>query len=249
MKNKVKVLIIILLMSSCSQNPDILSKKEFINMLVDVHIVDGYLVQKSMFDKDFTENDSLSYYNSVFKKHNINRRLFQQNIYYYADNLVEYENIYIEVVKILKKKKEVIDSLKRYAEPDPTNLWNKKLEIKIPEDGINDSVFYKIKIKKHAIYTINAEYRFMPDDKTIKPYLKICANYKDDSQVCKKINVNQKNKKWTKYSISVKTDTTKELKTISGVLLEHTEGANNKHVKIRDIVINQNVENENELIK
>jgi len=106
------IIIVLFFLLSCNQNSDnILSKKEFTNLLVDIHIADGYIVEKGLFDKDL-KNDSLSYYNSVFKKHNINRADFDKNIDYYTNNLEEFEKIYNNVIKIIKEKEQVLDSLR-----------------------------------------------------------------------------------------------------------------------------------------
>ncbi len=113
MKKKILTIIVLFFLFSCNQNSNnILPKKEFINLLIDIHIADGYVVEKALFDKDL-ENDSTSYYNSVFKKYNINRTDFDENINHYTKDFTEFEEIYNEVVVILEDKIQIVDSLRR----------------------------------------------------------------------------------------------------------------------------------------
>lgn len=112
MKKYYFIIIVLFFLLSCNQNSDnVLSQKEFTNLLVDIHIADGYVVEKALFDKNL-KNDSLSYYNSVFKKYNINRTDFDKNIDYYTQDFEKFEKIYSNVVKIIKEKEQFLDSLR-----------------------------------------------------------------------------------------------------------------------------------------
>ena len=112
MKKNILIIIVLLSLLSCNESRDnILSQKDFTNLLVDIHIADSYVVEKALFDKDLN-NDSLSYYNSIFKKYNINRSSFDENINYYTLDLKTFEAIYSDVVRILKEKEKVVDSLR-----------------------------------------------------------------------------------------------------------------------------------------
>ena len=121
MKKKIILFLFISLFSYCSQELDaILEKKEFVNLLVEIHTADAILTEMKLNDKKIKNNDSLSYYNFIFKKYGINRNDFDRNIDYYWNNPKKYQEVYVDVLKILDEKRELIDTL---AKNDKSELF------------------------------------------------------------------------------------------------------------------------------
>lgn len=228
--------VVLLAVTACNNRPKgVLPKKDFTNLLVDVHIADGYLVEKAMLDKDL-KNDSASYYNSVFKKYNINRQDFDENIAYYSENMVEFEEIYTEVIKKLEEKEKQIDSLKKIATEMPEeNLWEFKYMWSLPEDGITNAVPFSFQLTEQGIYELTSEIRVFNDDKTKNLRITLNVEYADGTKQSQSTPVNPTNETWNYYKVSIKTDKNKPIKRIFGWLLDHSDGTNSKHIKARDI--------------
>jgi len=79
-----------------------IDKDTLIEILVDIHLADAMLAEKQLFDKNF-EDTKISYYNYVYKKHNITRVEFNKTIEYYSYNPAEYVTIYVKVLEKLNR--------------------------------------------------------------------------------------------------------------------------------------------------
>ncbi len=90
---------------SCShedgERPEI-KKDILVDMLVDIHITDGYLSYTgSRIDRDRESIEGA--YNFVFQKYNITHKQFDNTMMYYSRHIDEYEKIYNKVIEILTK--------------------------------------------------------------------------------------------------------------------------------------------------
>ncbi|MBE0663036.1 MAG: DUF4296 domain-containing protein [Bacteroidales bacterium] len=100
-----------MLMASCySSNkrleselpPDALDKNTMIDLLTDIHLIEGTLAQKQVkgvLAFDFAE----IYYDSLFAKYSIQKAKLDSSIAYYSRNPDVYEEIYAEVITRLSK--------------------------------------------------------------------------------------------------------------------------------------------------
>ena len=112
MKKFIILFIFISFFTNCSQEkPQILDEEEFVNLLVDIHTADALLSELKVNDKKIKGSDSLSYYNFIFIKYDINRKQFDDNIDYYWKNTKKYQAVYDKVLIILTEKRELLDSL------------------------------------------------------------------------------------------------------------------------------------------
>ena len=128
------------------KKPDsLLTKKEFIEVLVDIHITDAVLEVNKLRDGD-KKLKNYSYYNSVFAKHNITRQQFDDNIKYYSYNDREFSEIYEKVTEIMEEKLEVYEDEeeeeKTKSSKEKKKKKKKKKEFKTPKQ-LNDSVKFK----------------------------------------------------------------------------------------------------------
>jgi hypothetical protein len=86
---------------------NLIEEDEFILLLVDIHIADGYLNTGSQIP------DSLSYranglYDAIFKKHHVDSVQFKKSYQYYSIHLEEMGKIYKAVVEQLTAKSDSI---------------------------------------------------------------------------------------------------------------------------------------------
>lgn len=89
---------------------NILPEDKFIEVIKDMHLADAIISEKGYKESRL---DSGSYYNSVFKKHNISRREFDENLKYYANHPKQLSAMYEKVIVQLLKQQEKLESKQR----------------------------------------------------------------------------------------------------------------------------------------
>ncbi len=95
------------LITSCNNNkmkvPDgILDPDELSPLLIDIHLVDGFLHNQKTIRKD-KEDSAFNYYPSILKEHGISRAMFDSTILFYSQYPKEFAKIYEEVLEVLSK--------------------------------------------------------------------------------------------------------------------------------------------------
>jgi len=101
--NLVIVFFLILSITSCKNKKpekDILSQKEFINVLVDIHLANATLNYMQA-DKNWKNYKADDYYPSILKKHNVSVKKFEKTIQYYIKQPVKYDAVYDSVINRL----------------------------------------------------------------------------------------------------------------------------------------------------
>jgi len=94
---------------SCSESQQqfCIPKEEMIDILVDIHIADGVLNTET-----FSYEDSVlraeNYYKNVFRKHHIDRYLFDSALTQYTQNRTLYIEMYDEVIEKLRTEESYI---------------------------------------------------------------------------------------------------------------------------------------------
>ncbi len=98
------LLFIAVILFSCSEKkamptPDnLISIDSMVPILIDIHIADALLSDIRLHDKDLRDS-TRSYYNYVFKKHEISRMQFDSSMRYYGESPKILLDIYDEVLK------------------------------------------------------------------------------------------------------------------------------------------------------
>ena len=84
------------------KKPDnLIPREEMINLLIDMHIATGTTSVKSILDED-----RKNYMSLVYEKYQVDSTRFAESNFYYISNIEEYESIFKEVEKELKKIQE-----------------------------------------------------------------------------------------------------------------------------------------------
>jgi hypothetical protein len=119
MKFKCLILFALLLVVSCGGEKlpqGILPKDKMVPMLVDQHLAETIFAQRFTFGlkSDNTLNDL---YLSILKKYGVDRKVFEESVFYYSKHPKQYKKIYDEVLNRLNamevKVKQEDPSLKR----------------------------------------------------------------------------------------------------------------------------------------
>ncbi len=224
---------------------DILKKKEFISVLIDIHKADGIIQFKNLQEKNKT-TDSASLYNYVLKKHNVSREKFRKTIDYYTVHNEDYLIIYDSVQSYFNKKEKELqfaadtdrkkekESVKKNLK-DTADLWNLKKEWNLPEDGKKNPIPFKIITDKQGIYILKARIKVFKDDGSVNQRMTIIANYTDGTKDVNSNGTMVKDGEFGNFDVSIITNKKKKLKYISGWLFDHSKGTKSKHVQIRDV--------------
>ncbi|MGM0497504.1 MAG: DUF4296 domain-containing protein [Bacteroidota bacterium] len=122
------LIVVIFLGAGCENDQEkyIIPKDEFVDILVDIHLMDGIMrqpnIRKSLFKKDTTD-----YYSAILKTHDYSREQFDSSMVYYSRNIREFDDIYQDVLSTLNQMEaeteDELDKQKRKKE-----LQRKKAE-------------------------------------------------------------------------------------------------------------------------
>lgn len=106
MKNIVRVLFVLSFIFSCSKvnkTPEyVIPHDDMVNIIVKIHITDGMLNINKV-RRDLARKDSSNYYETIFKSFGFTRADFDTSIYFYSNNIDEYDKIYEEVLNKLSE--------------------------------------------------------------------------------------------------------------------------------------------------
>ncbi|MCD4746132.1 MAG: DUF4296 domain-containing protein [Bacteroidales bacterium] len=114
-----RVIIIILLLVtqlSCNnisnhQKPtpeNLISRNEMVDIFVDIQLVEAILTQKQKKTPDIKFHTN-NYYKSIFEKHNITQKDFEENLQYYQQNIEKLDEIFADVITHLSMKQSEIN--------------------------------------------------------------------------------------------------------------------------------------------
>ncbi len=199
-------------------------------------MADGILVSQKLHTKE-NRNDSISFYNSILIKNNVDRKIFERTVEYYTEHTPEYRIIYGKVLKrILKEEISVnkTDDTVRHISTDE-NLWTQKFNWSLPEDGAENAIPYKYELDLHGTYTVSADILMYADDQTMSKRMTIMANYEDGTRDRQTNSGMKKDGKFHSFEVSIVTNKKKKLKSISGWILDHGKGTKEKHSEVSNI--------------
>ena len=99
------VLFFVVFTLSCNKDKKklIIPKKDFEEILVDIHLMDGLTRQHKIRNELAKENDSLNYYDAILRSHNYTRAQFDSSMVYYSENINKFDEIYENVLSELNR--------------------------------------------------------------------------------------------------------------------------------------------------
>ncbi len=219
-----------------AKTTDILSRRQFISILIDIHIADALLNKEGLFDSKLTHPDSMSFYNYIFIKHNTSRQIFYNTLYFYLEDMNKFSEIQAIVIDSLTKKYELLDSLEKISLKQQ-DLWDMKRNWSLPEDGVTNSLPFKIKIQKHGTYRLSAKIISYPDDMSKDLSLKIIATYSDSTFDVREEKARTKDAVWRDYNVIINTNPSKRLEYIEGEVLYHATTTTYMHLQVSEIML------------
>jgi hypothetical protein len=105
MKHYYAFLLGLIFLAACTRKDlpkGILEEEKMIGILADLSVIDGYMA--TMMYTDTIRRNGKNFYATVYKKHNINKQIFDSSLKYYSKQPVLLDSMYSEVDSILKYK-------------------------------------------------------------------------------------------------------------------------------------------------
>jgi hypothetical protein len=243
----ISLLIVLLFSFGCKKS--MIAEGDMVIILSEVFITDA-VVSSSIYSYRFSKRDSIDYYKPIYTKLGYSQDQFIVSIEYYIDNPQALDKILDKVVSQLAKLESEIESKEarekdealRQTIKDPNNLWDKNTRWVFPRDGLQDSLYFRLKTKGIGTYRLSADVKVLENDESIEPYVEIWFMRDTISHPKEKLNIKYeqylKNSKVKEITItSIVTDTT--INYMEGVLLGHLpqSGDWQKYAEISNIYI------------
>ena len=226
---------------ACTNRPkDVLSHDKMVNVLTDLHKLDGILSAEGM----LAEENPL-YCEYVLEKHRINQAVFDSSLVWYAHNPKRFEKVYIKVVDNIKDwEKEILGGKYHPIEPDTIlsnfaflNIWNDSTSYLLTGDSARTELSFEIKndsLLFGDLYILSFRQRIAPEDSTLNRQAQLYINYEDGkSDTLSTILHNDSLLRRFKFYKFV--DDTLKIKSIAGKLLSGTDYKGTQNVFVDSI--------------
>ena len=236
-------LLALVMLTSCkpkSASFCIVPESTFVDMLIDVHIADGYYGTR--FDKYKAHTQKENFYNDIFKKYGYSRACFDSTYVYYTRHPQEFDVIYEKIVTELSKAQQDVYKFQAFDQDTTYNLYKKKRNWDLPLNGRTNKIPFDIKLKKSdtALYTVMAQIRFLDHDKCKNPKMVAYFWYKDGSKDGHHEYFPEtpyrKSRRYKFYSTSLKL-TDKKVTHIRGYIVDSDDKEGFRHLEVRKIVV------------
>ncbi len=215
---------------------NVMNRKEFISILIDIHRADALFGYQSLFDAKIKNPDSLSYYNDIFKQYDITREEFYNTVVFYLQNMNNFIEIQAVVIDSLTKELDYLDSLELIS-LEQRDLWPLKREWLMPEDGITNDIAFNIPMRNAGNYKLIAKIISYPDDKSKGLKMRLLARYSDSSVVEKEVRIAVRKTSWVEYTAEISTNPDKKLVSIEGQITSHSPKTTFMHLSVKDIML------------
>jgi hypothetical protein len=173
MRLKGVIFVILLIVVSCSHSGHgRIPENQLAKILADIHLADA-ISFSGKFKEIYYNNDSVYYFERLFSKYNITRAQFDSTIAWYSGNPDAYEMLYQKVLNRLNRLAATInDSLRADSILSQAgNLWNRKRDWILPDDGPKENISFSLKVNKKGNYLFSARIKINPGDQSDRPFM------------------------------------------------------------------------------
>lgn len=172
------LLVSLLLLNSCKKETGILEKKQFVDVLVDLHIYDAVSTDYSL-SAQFLAIDSTVLYRSILAHHNTNRAEFDATLDWYAEHPKRFNEVYDEVFGSVERiNNDLSEKNKLFTGKNTDVVWVDKKHKHFIGDTITYPEPYVIDLKGVGTYLFDIKIRILKQDLSESPSLHIYL-YKD----------------------------------------------------------------------
>jgi hypothetical protein len=219
---------IILLFAACGRPKGVVSQDDMVNVLTDLHKLDGSLTAKGLMYNDADIRNE--YYASVLKKYGITKAEFDSSLVWYSKNPKTFDRIYDKVILQLtdlqkdvnKGKYHAIDSVE--LAKVKYNIWTKRAKYALTKDSARTHLDFNIPDQNFMlgdVYVLKFLQRIAPEDSSTKQLIRFQINYVNGSVhgVIKQVENDGVTRR---YTLRISSIHASKIKSISGELLGST---------------------------
>ena len=166
----IPALVLILFFSCSSGNKRHIPRKDFIPLLVDLHVADAMAFNGTVTDM-FGKLDSVILYRQVLEKHGVDKEQITATFNYYADRPEELMKVYDEVFATLSRmSEEAKNEGNKYSPGNATEVWRyKQLRTIVKGKEQNYPDTFVVSIDSAGTYVINITMKLAKEDSSINP--------------------------------------------------------------------------------
>ncbi len=254
------IVIPIFFFSSCKRdkNDEIIEREQFVKILTEMQIDESIMANKGWFDGVLTDSTK-SYYNYIFKKHNITRKTFDNSLAYYSKDLEDlikmYDEVIVEignlipktlnskslyniVVNTIAEAEMRVNPVKRFGEAG-TELWTNKNVYNLPGDSVKTDIIFEKEIKHKCLLVLKAEYTVLPDNKSKNMKMNMIVFYNDSTSDTIQKKIKPKIGKLLVFHLTYKTDSIKLPINVKSTIFTADSINTNTRISITNISLKQ----------
>jgi hypothetical protein len=160
---------------SCSEkkekdgSKDILSEKDLINVLTEIHIADGLLTLPKI-RKLYEDRDSIMNYLDIIHKNGYTKDQMDRTMrYYFSRNPKKLIKIYDKVLEKLSKMHALIEKEITDTNIPAENLWKGSTDISLSYYSGTDTLIFDQLHLKPGTYILGFTLTLFPDDQSVNP--------------------------------------------------------------------------------
>ena len=239
--------VVIVFLFSCNSGT-IIPKKDMVSILAKIYITDA-TVLSSDFRKTYYDKDTIEYYGKTIQSFGYTPAQFDSSLKFYSKEPKVLDAIYDKVIIELSMletdltvERDLLSKKDSSLVDTSANLWNIKTIWHIPEDGIDNHIYFKIPVIGLGTYTFSANFQVFDDDKSVKPRMSAYFYYDDLTPTGKLSQIEHRNllQDGVMRNIQVQLELKDQIVThFTGYLLDNgnDNGKVNKHALISDIKV------------
>jgi hypothetical protein len=206
------------------------SEKAMIKVLVELHQLDGVLMEKGLaFDSNLPEKEA--YYQYVLEKNGLTKAEFDSSLVWYTENPLRFDRVYEKVIVELTNQQTVVKS-GIYHPVDSaklnqlkTELWNKPTKSILTKDSARTHLNFEItnySLLLGDVYVLRFRQRISPEDSCTNPKVVLRINY-ENGKVDSLCHIAYNDSVLRRYTFRLKANRKQHIKSISGALLASTQ--------------------------
>ena len=248
---------ILLVFAACGRPKGVLSENEMVNVLTDLHKLDGSLAAKGISYNDIDKKNE--YYNAVLKKNKVTKAEFDSSVVWYSKNQKSFEHIYDKVITRLTDLQTDINKGK-YHPVDSVdlakikyNIWPKRAKYALTKDSARTHLDFEIPDHNFMlgdVYVLKFLQRIAPEDSSTKQLIRFQINYVNGRVrgVIKQTNNDGLTKR---YELRISSTHPSKIKSISGELLGSSTCKGKQNVLVDSISLTRiyNANKQDSLLK
>lgn len=175
---------ILLVFAACGRPKGVLNQHDMVNVLTDLHKLDGSLLAKGITYNEFDKKSEC--YASVLKKYDITQAEFDSSLIWYSKNSKNFDRVYEQVIVQLTALQSDINHGKYHFVDSVElakikyNIWSKRTKYVLTKDSTRTHLNFEIPDQNFMLgdeYILRFIQRISPEDSCDDQRIKFQINY------------------------------------------------------------------------